>query len=196
MVKFLSSWIQGIAVAVILVSIFEMILPEGNIKKYIKIILGIYVVFSIISPFVYNKQLYTFDISNVFDKYYSKSVSSSQDRNDNIDTIYINTLEKEITNKTEEQGFIVKNCKIKGVFNTESEDIGISEISLNLSGKKNNIEKNEVSNVEEVNKVEINIGNTNSKTISQKSITDADINELKEYLSKYYEIDKNIIYIN
>ena len=59
MINFLSNWIEGIAIAAIIASIFEMIIPNGNIKKYIKVILGIYVVFSIIAPFVDSKALYS-----------------------------------------------------------------------------------------------------------------------------------------
>ena len=32
--EFISSWVQGIIVAVVIGSIIEMILPEGNSKKY------------------------------------------------------------------------------------------------------------------------------------------------------------------
>ena len=39
MINFLSNWIEQIAIAVIIVSIFELILPKGNLKKYIKEVL-------------------------------------------------------------------------------------------------------------------------------------------------------------
>ena len=39
MIKFLKNWVQQIVVATIIVSIFELILPEGNLKKYVKVIL-------------------------------------------------------------------------------------------------------------------------------------------------------------
>ena len=69
MIDFLGNWIEGIAIAVIITSIFEMILPNGNVKKYMKIILGIYVVFSIISPFVNSKDLYSLNVSEEIDNY-------------------------------------------------------------------------------------------------------------------------------
>lgn len=69
MINFLSNWVEGIAIAVIIASIFEMIIPKGNIKKYIKMILGIYVIFSIISPFVDSKALYSINVSEVIDDY-------------------------------------------------------------------------------------------------------------------------------
>ena len=59
---FLRNWIEQIALAVIIVSIFEMLLPSGKTKKYIKMVLGIFIVFSIISPFVDSKALYNLDI--------------------------------------------------------------------------------------------------------------------------------------
>ena len=52
MVNFFSSWGQGIIVAVIIGTIIEMILPEGSSKKYIKVVIGIYILFTIISPFI------------------------------------------------------------------------------------------------------------------------------------------------
>ena len=39
--EFISSWVQGIIVAVVIATIIEMILPEGNSKKYIKIVIGV-----------------------------------------------------------------------------------------------------------------------------------------------------------
>ena len=61
MINFLSGWIEQISVSVIIVSIFEMIIPKGNIKKYIEIILGIYITYCIIAPFVNSGQLFDLD---------------------------------------------------------------------------------------------------------------------------------------
>ena len=36
MVKFINSWAQGIILGVIIATIIEMILPEGNNKKFVK----------------------------------------------------------------------------------------------------------------------------------------------------------------
>ena len=40
MLGFLRNWIEQIALAVIIASIFEMILPSGKSQKYIKMVLG------------------------------------------------------------------------------------------------------------------------------------------------------------
>ena len=81
MINFLGKWIEGIAIAVIVASIFEMILPDGNIKKYVKIVLGIYIIFSIISPFVDRKELYNLNIFKEIDTYSNNIVSNETNSN-------------------------------------------------------------------------------------------------------------------
>ena len=50
MISWFNSWAQGIILAVIIVTILEMIVPEGKNKKYIKIVMGVYITFTMISP--------------------------------------------------------------------------------------------------------------------------------------------------
>lgn len=52
MISFISSWTQGIIVSVIIASIIEMILPDGNSKKYVKVVIGVFILFSIVSPVI------------------------------------------------------------------------------------------------------------------------------------------------
>ena len=57
MIKFLSSWAKGLGVAIVVVSILEMLLPNNKTKKYIRMVMGIYIIFNIISPLVQNKNV-------------------------------------------------------------------------------------------------------------------------------------------
>ena len=43
MIEFFRSWCEGIIVAVIIAMLIEAILPEGNNKKYVKVVIGIYI---------------------------------------------------------------------------------------------------------------------------------------------------------
>ena len=52
MVNWISSWLQGIIVAVIIGTIIEMLLPKTSISKYVNVIIGVYILFTIISPVV------------------------------------------------------------------------------------------------------------------------------------------------
>lgn len=52
MISNISLWAKQIIICVIVITILEMILPKGNSKKYIKTIMGIYILYAIISPAV------------------------------------------------------------------------------------------------------------------------------------------------
>ena len=198
MIEFLGKWIEGIAISVIIASIFEMIIPNGNIKKYIKIVLGIYVIFSIISPFVDSKKLYSVNVSGSLDKYFeNKDVSNKQTKPD-LNKIYIETLEEEIKKTVERQGYSVYKCTVKGNFEGEDETVGISKVDIILESKeKSNVDENTTSidDVDKIEKVEINIGEKSIAENNSEEITLKDMAELKKYLSEHYELDKEIISI-
>ena len=50
MIKDISNWTGSIVASVIVVTLLEMLLPESKNKKYIKTIMGVYLLFTIISP--------------------------------------------------------------------------------------------------------------------------------------------------
>ena len=203
MIKFLSNWIEGIVIAVIIASIFEMLLPKGNIKKYVKIVLGIYIVFNIISPFLNNN----FKLQNITETvpgYSQNSKGYTEQKNNsntNLDKIYANTFEKEIVKAIENEGFNVYKCEVKGTFDADKKNIGINKIEIILYSNKRETktQKEEKENtikiegVNEVEKVEINIGK--QKALDDSKINLKDIDTLRRFLSKRYEIDKNIIEI-
>ena len=57
MISVINSWAKGIILAIIIATIIEIILPEGNNKKYIKTIIGIYILFVMIQPFISNNKI-------------------------------------------------------------------------------------------------------------------------------------------
>ena len=103
MIDFFKNWIEQIAIAIVIVSIIELILPSGNLKKYIKIVLGIYVVFCIISPFINNFNLFNLEELEL-DKYNQVQTSSAinqESMNKRIQNLYIEELKKNIEKKEE-----------------------------------------------------------------------------------------------
>ena len=104
MVEWISTWAQGIIVAVIIATIIEMILPNGNCKKYIKVVIGIYILFTIVSPIITKVTGNNFNISEELnlDKFYEEADSKSiynelnENNSDNIKNIYIANLKTDI----------------------------------------------------------------------------------------------------
>ena len=182
MINFLNNWVQQIVVAVIVVSIFELILPNGNLKKYIKVVLGIYVVFCIISPFVDSMALYkleNIDLEKYIEENSSKNAVNQESMDLRLQQIYIEELEKDINEKVKEYGYKVSKCNVDADLNTSSKNPGIHKIDLILNqDSKTNIEK-------------IQIG-SNDKNENEEI---GKIEEIKGDLANYYEINKDIINI-
>ena len=71
MIEFISSWAEQIVLAVIVATIIELILPKNKNKKYIQMVIGVYVLFNIISPIIKNKEKISVKEYNI-DKYETK----------------------------------------------------------------------------------------------------------------------------
>ena len=67
MIEWISNWAGGIVVAVIIGTVIEMILPSENSKKYIKVVIGIYVLFTIVSPVITKFTGETIEVSDILD---------------------------------------------------------------------------------------------------------------------------------
>ena len=99
MIIFIKTWVSQIIVAVIIGAIIELILPNGNNKKYIKMIIGMYVLFTIIQPVVTKITGNNLEITNFnYKKYFDEDIieSSTQDFENNnsklIEQAYINNI--------------------------------------------------------------------------------------------------------
>lgn len=197
MIRFLSGWVEGIAVAVIIASIFEMLLPNGNIKKYVKIVLGIFIIFNIISPFVNGNVFNSIDLEKELDNYISNTnTTASSNNQNNLDKMYIDTFKNDIKEQIENQGFYVEKCEVEASFDTEKNGFGINKINIKLGSKNKKENSNNIVNIKDIENIDIHIGNNSEENISKSNLDSKDIDFLKDYLSKHYEIDKNIININ
>lgn len=204
MIEWVTSWAQGIIIAVIIATIIEMILPDGNCKKYIKVVIGVYILFSIISPVITKITGKDFNISEEFnlDKFYAEADSKSiynelnSNNSNNIMDIYITNLKADITAKLKNKGYEVIDCNIE-IKDEETYEIS----SLNLRLKKineNDNNKNESSNnninkverVEEINEISISIEENNKEnnekdSTNTSSSTSTSNNENNETTKNY-----------
>ena len=197
MIDFLSNWAQGIIVAVIIATIIEMILPNGSSKKYVKVVVGIYILFTIISPIITKFSSNNFNINDILDtKEYEEQMAKSdediskkieENNNRTIKDIYQSNLESDIKAKLKDKGYEVLNTYIQI---RDDENYTIEFISLSLD-KNETEESNQVRNIE-IEEVNIQIGETNTQE-SDTSLGSSEKQEIAEYISSTYDIDiKNI----
>ncbi len=220
MVTFLSSWVKNLSLALIVVSILEMILPNNKTKKYIKTIMGLYILFSIISPFIKNEKALNFSEFNINSysegtvEAASNEIVNQESMDKRIEKIYVQELEKDISKKIEERGYVVSSCTVDvdGV-----EDGNIKSITLKIKEKKevtdttkNEDNKINIENVlvEEIQKVKIKVNNTNQfddekqtaqgeqNNSANSKITKTDIQIVKKFLIDEYGVNEKCLKIN
>ena len=147
MINFISSWAEQIVLAVIVATIIELILPKNKNKKYIQMVIGVYVLFNIISPIIKNKDNFSVEKYNT-EKYESQSQyeidQSSMDAR--IEKIYLEELEKNTQEKFQDNGFVVTKCKVDAVLDTTKKNAGISLITIKIEKTDENEKLEKVKN--------------------------------------------------
>lgn len=165
MINFLSSWAEQIVLAVIIATLFELILPKNKNKKYIQMVIGVYVLFNIISPILETEQVFSFDEYNIEkDNVVSGEVLDQTSMDERIEKIYLDELEDTVITKFEKQGFKVKKCTIDAELDSSKKNAGIHLITVKLETTENSEQideiKKDIANEFEIeeDKININIG--------------------------------------
>lgn len=145
MINFMSSWAEQIVLAVIVATIIEMILPKNKNKKYIQMVIGVYVLFNIISPIIKNKDDFSIEKYNI-ENYETKSQyeidQSSMD--ERLEKIYLEELENTVIFKFEENNIEVTKCEVDAVLDTTKKNAGIHSITVKVKSVTNESQLNQV----------------------------------------------------
>ena len=220
MIEFLSSSIKSLGVAIIIVSILEMLLPNNKIKKYIRMVMGIFILFNIIALFIQNKDKFDLNEISLENFTQTETVNSTDvnqvSMNQRIEKLYTQEMEKDITKKVEEKGYVVEDCNVIANIKDEENETKITQIRLSISKKQEQADTNEntksieetIENkiVTEIQKIKINpinisknseedIQKTNQDA-NQNSISKSDIQNLKKFLIEEYGVSEKCLEIN
>jgi len=163
MIQFIRSWVINIIIIIVFISFLEIILPNGNMKKYIKVLTGLLIIMVLINPFI---NLITKDINierevltNI-----GKSYSYYEEENENyismqtqqITNIYREQLYKEINEIITKDGtYAVSNMHIKIIEDNTKEnygeiigiEVGLENIDRENTENKYTIKIDEIQNV-------------------------------------------------
>ncbi len=130
MIGVIRQWCEGIIVAIIISVIIELLIPEGNNKKYVKVVVGVYIIFIVVNPIL--KLIdYDFNFQNVFD-------FETQETHANLDTdikdVYILGIEQTIKSEIINLGYEVNNVSVQVDKNYEN----IENIEISIKGRIDN----------------------------------------------------------
>ena len=199
MLDWFRSWSKGIIIAVIISTIIEMILPDNTSKKYIKIIIGIFVVYTIISPVIDQFMGQSIDDYLNFDdsiETSSDAVESntiSNNAQSSIKRIYKQNLENDLKVKLSEQGYIAESVAI---YISNDDTYSLEKIELKIQKKetpKTN-EKQTQSIVQSIKSVKVKLEGSSNE--SDGVLNEDDKNKIKEYVKNTYEIDINKVFVS
>lgn len=194
MQQFIYSWASGLIVAVIIATIIELVLPENKNKKYIKMVSGVFILFTIISPIVvkfngnvdldidkYTNMLVT---ENVIEVQETASIVTEQ----NIIKVYRDNLTRNIRTGIENLNYVVNSIELEIDENKNYGDI--RKIYLD-------VENIELVPEIKVENVEIDVSNSiSSEENSENNLNENDKAIIKEFLNKNYRISSKDIYIS
>ena len=216
MIEFMSSWVKGLGLAIVIVSILEMLLPNNKTKKYIRMVIGLYILFTIVSPFLSNKELFDLNELNLED-YTTAQTSTNLNQtsmDERISELYIQELEKDITKKIEEMGYEATSYKVKAQISDQEEESKISQIKLNIQKsqesenstrdeKEENLENQIVTQIQKIKPVNTTIqqndlsqGKNNTEEAKSTKLDKSDIQNIKKILIEEYGVNEKCLEIN
>jgi stage III sporulation protein AF len=186
----LRGWVINICTAVFFITAVEMLLPNNNMKKYVKFVLGLILITVIINPLVIflnkGQDINTFINSSTtyMDGLESKANEATKYKDSSIDDT-LNEFKKNIENLCVEQLKIKYpsydyEVKADVGFNNEKNTYEIKGLSIAVSDHS----------IDKIQKVQI--GDSSSNT-SEKNVSTSLANDIKEYISQEFKVSKSII---
>ena len=218
MIEFLSNWAKSLGLAIIVISILEMLLPNNKTKKYVRMVFGIYIIFNILSPFINHKDILdvsSYDLNEYIGDYTTNQTDEEQSSvNSRIEEIYIEELEKDITKKIGDLGYRVTTCNVYATLSSKNEENYIEEIALtvekneeqendqqgNETEQTETIEDKLVNEIQKIKPVNTTIGKINKTDEEQnennQNISNSDIQKIKKFLKEEYGVEETCLKIN
>ena len=189
--EWIKGWVNQIIVAIIIAVIFELILPEGNHRKYITMVIRLYVLFVMINPLVSKVTNQNFFNTSQWkvEKYFSNTVETGSYLNSEamIETTFENSLKQDIQNKLKRKGYTLESIDI-AINKSHKEDEGA------ITKLKVTIQKENKTETESQNQLVKDIViSTKQQKEKQNQLRKSQIQEVKKFLSQEYGLEKEKI---
>lgn len=173
-----SMWAQSIVIAIIIGTVLQIILPDNKNKKYIKVIIGIYVLFCVISPVAGSSiNLNDYDISQ-YVEINSTSNGDEKSFDNSVKKVFKDKMKSAIKKHLNDKGYDTNSIDVTADSEYNVTSVTISDIKE--YGKRNSI----------VNKVEVNI-----KDKATTGMAIGDKYELKKYIAETYKIEESNVIV-
>lgn len=195
--EWIRSWSEGIVISIIIATLVEMLLPNNSSKKYIKIIVGVFVVYNIIYPVLsmftsvdVEQTLKVNDILQTSTSMEYEYNSINQNAVNSVRGIYKQNLENSIRTGLKSEGYEAGNLSVKI---SNDDNYNIEKIDLEITNKEQNVqeEKQVYSIVDTIKHVTISV--SNEAVENNSVINDRDKDLIKKYLNETYGVSSEKI---
>lgn len=189
--EFIYSWLKDLVILFAIISLIDLIIPKGSIKKHINLVIGLLIIYMVMNPFINIRKL-NFNLDKEVFKKIDNDIYSNINKTENYEEIFIEhqvEIEKVYKEKIREEVH-------KIVYEDGKYDIYDIDIKLDNSEDKYGY-INEITIVlyENSDKRDINIkvDLINSKKTHRKRENDDNFVDFKKLISERLELDiKNI----
>ena len=210
MVEFLKGWMTNLVTFIVIITFLEMILPNGNMRRFVNMIIGILLILVIINPFIsllknnidIEKEVFmNISEQNTYKPKEDKEFKNIQDKQ--IVDMYKDQIEKEIRNSLiNKTQYVLEKIHIEIDENNDSKEYGsIKKIELIINENKEIKEKENSKNIQ-IKDIEIgvktkDIVKDNEKLNNEelKNKHTQDIDKITIHISEQLQIDKDKIFI-
>lgn len=202
LIEILKPWIMNIVIVAFFLLMTDVLLPEGNIRQYVKVVLGLFIILVIIKPLI--------DMNNInsnFENIYIETATFLETDSINADVEILHKYHKEKT-----LALYKKNIE-KTIINTVSKELSINsdliKVQLDLENKTDIYsgmiehvliiipDKRDSNFIDKIKKVDI----PNNKKVIYKDEKEYNFNDkayvedLKNLLTKLLPVEKENIEI-
>jgi stage III sporulation protein AF len=165
------------------VVVIEMIFPESQMRKYLKLMLGFMVVYAILFPLISNNWFPVAAYANKIEEYGTGMYSNE-------------AYEAEVKLQQEKNETIYRGYMEERMASTIEQEVGIEVLSLKYtSGQEGQNLEIMVAQKEEEKKIQIGKIQIGDKSENNKPVEQRLKNEIKSCLKNFYNLDQVNIYI-
>lgn len=191
--SFLSSWLKDIVSLFIIISIIDLIMPKGNMKKYVNFVIGLLIIFTVINPFVkLVKKDFSLDsqvVKYIDNETYTSNKDLINEQNKEIEKIYKDKLSEEIKKVVEKNSIYKVNKTNLEIYLTNDKYGELKSMEIELIKEEEKDNKKEEIKVEDIRLVSL------QDDYLERKVEHEPYDKLNDLISKEFYIDKDKIYI-
>lgn len=192
--NFVTSWLKDIVSLFIMISIIDLVMPKGNMKRFVDFVVGLLIIFTVINPFIklvkgnFNWEM---EVMKYID---TENISSNKElvieQEKQVESLYKEKINDEIKNYIEDNSiYNVYDIELE-IYQTKENYGEIKSVNIILAKEEEENEDGKDIKVEPIKQVSIGDGSV------KESKSNALFDDIRSLISKMLTIESDKITVN